>query len=126
MEDQDELCLLVPPHPQHLRAVRLVAAEAGGRAGFDVSELDDLRIAVDELCHALMETSERRLLVRVEVCPGRVVVRGSARRQPGGPAPELPGVTELIVDAVSSRYALDHDDDMMSFVLVKQAAGTGR
>ena len=39
MEDDDEVCLLVPPRSCHLRAVRLVAAEAGGRAGLDVSEL---------------------------------------------------------------------------------------
>ncbi|HSO95118.1 MAG TPA: hypothetical protein VLV81_03670 [Acidimicrobiia bacterium] len=124
MEDDDEVCLLVPPRSYHLRTVRLVAAEAGGRAGFDVSELDDLRIAVDELCYALMAASERRLLLRVTVEHGRVMVRGTGLLRPGTRPPALPTVSELIVDAVSDHYAFDHDGDRLSFVLVKQASRT--
>lgn len=124
MEDEDEVCLLVPPRSCHLRAVRLVAAEAGGRAGLDVSELDDLRIAVDELCYALMAASDRRLLLRVIVEQGRVIVRGSGFLRPGARPPALPTVSELIVDAVSDHYALDHDGDKLSFVVVKHGART--
>jgi hypothetical protein len=124
VEDEDEVCLLVPPRSYHLRAVRLVAAEAGGRAGLDISELDDLRIAVDELCYTLMAASDDRLLVRVVVNHGRVVVRGSARLRRGTTAPSLPSVSELIVDAVSDHYAFDHEGDQLSFVVVKHGART--
>ena len=124
MEDDDEVCLLVPPRSCHLRAVRLVAAEAGGRAGLDVSQLDDLRIAVDELCYTLMAVTDQRLLVRVVVDDGRVVVRGTSFLRPGTPAPSLPNVSELIVDAVTDHYAFDHDGDKLSFVVVKQGART--
>ena len=122
MEDEDEVCLLVPPHSCHLRAVRLVAAEAGGRAGLDVSELDDLRIAVDELCYALMAASDQRLLVRVVVDDGRVVVRGTSLVRPGESTPSLPSVAELIVDAVSDHYAYEHEGDKLSFVVVKRGS----
>jgi hypothetical protein len=124
VEDEDEVCLLVPPRSGHLRAVRLVAAEAGRRAGLDVSELDDLRIAVDELCYTLMGATDQRLLVRVVAHDGRVIVRGSAPRRSGAAAPRLPNVSELIVDAVSDHYAFDQDGDKMSFVVVKQAGRT--
>jgi hypothetical protein len=122
VEDEDEVCLLVPPHSCHLRAVRLVAAEAGGRAGLDVSELDDLRIAVDELCYALMAASDQRLLVRVVVDDGRVVVRGTSLVRPGESTPSLPSVAELIVDAVSDHYAYEHEGDKLSFVVVKRGS----
>ena len=124
VQDDDEVCLLVPPHSCHLRAVRLVAAEAGGRAGLDVSELDDLRIAVDELCYMVMAATDQRLLVRVVVRDGRVVVRGNGQLRAGTPAPSLPNVSELIVDAVSDRYVFAQDGDRLSFVVVKQAGRT--
>src|SRR5258705_12262941 len=46
------LRLQVPATVEHLRTVRLVAADAAERAGFDCDQTDDIRIAVDELCHA--------------------------------------------------------------------------
>lgn len=116
------MCLVVPSRPCHLRAIRLVATEAGGRAGLDASELDDLRIAVDELCYALMEVSDERLLFRVVVGGRRVVARGPAQRRRGAPAPSLANVSELIVDAVSDHYALDETGDRVSFVVVKRVA----
>lgn len=124
MEDEDEVCLLVPPRSSHLRAVRLVAAEAGRRAGLDVSELDDLRIAVDELCYTLMAATDQRLFVRVVVHDGRVIVRGTGRLRVGSPAPTLPNVAELIVDAVSDHYTFDHAGDQLSFVVIKQSGRT--
>jgi hypothetical protein len=122
VEDDDEICLLVPPRAWHLRSIRLVAAEAGRRAGFDMSELDDLRIAVGELCLVLMDATEQRLLIKVLVRAGRVVVRGSAQRRNGAADPSLPGVSELIVDAVSDSYALEVEGTQMSFAVLKQVA----
>src|SRR5262249_42292462 len=81
----DEVCLLVPPRTCHLRAIRLVAGEAGGRAGFSGAQLDDLRVAVDELCYTLMDATDQRLLLRVLVRGGRVIVRGCARPRPAPP-----------------------------------------
>lgn len=124
VEDEDEVALLVPPRSYHLRAVRLVAAEAGGRAGLDVSELDDLRIAVDELCYTLMAATDERLLVRVVVDGDHVVVRGSARLRRGTTPPALPSVSELIVDAVTDHYAFEHVGDKLSFVVVKHGERT--
>ena len=47
--------LTIPPEPRLLRLVRLVASGLASTAGFDVDELDDLRIAVDEAVSALLE-----------------------------------------------------------------------
>jgi hypothetical protein len=121
-DDYDEVCLLLPPRTSHLRAARLVAAEAGGQAGFDRNELDDLRVAVGELCYTLMDATDQRLLLRLLVRGGRVIVRGSAPKRRGAAAPRLAGVSALIVDAVTDHHALAVDGERMSFVLVKSAA----
>ena len=114
--------MVVAPDARHLRALRLVAADAGGRAGFDVSEVDDLRIAVDELSHAMMEATEYRMVIRVVVHGSSVVVRGSARRRSNDPAPRLSNISELIVDAVSDQYRFEHTESEISFVVSKTAS----
>jgi hypothetical protein len=121
LENDGEIYMVIAPDARHLRALRLVAADAGGRAGFDVSEVDDLRIAVDELCQAMMWATEYRLVVRVVVHGPSVVVRASARRRASDPVPRLSSISELIVDAVSDEYRFDHSDQEVSFVVSKTA-----
>ena len=122
MEHDDELFLVVPPDAQYLRSVRLVTADAGRRAGLNVSEIDDLRIAVDELAQALMDVTDHRIVVRVVVRGSQVIVRGTARRRRTDPPPKLNGVPALIVDAVSDHHDLSHNATEMWFVLAKTAA----
>jgi len=42
--------LSIPVHSDLIVLARLTAATVASRAGFDVEEVDDLRLAVDELC----------------------------------------------------------------------------
>jgi hypothetical protein len=42
--------MIVPAEARYVRAIRLVAASLAADIGFDVDELDDIRVAVDELC----------------------------------------------------------------------------
>lgn len=122
MEIHDETALLVPPDVRHLRAIRLLAADAAGRAGLDSSEIDDLRIAVDELAHAIMGTAKERILVRFSVRGGQVLIRGSTPNQ-GGPEPRLHAAAELIVDAATDQYMLTARDGDVVFLVRKQTAG---
>lgn len=71
--------LTIPPDPRLLRMVRLVAAGLATTAGFDVDELEDIRIAVDEAVTALLEGGDGAPVpLRFEVAPGRVAMTGAA------------------------------------------------
>lgn len=126
VDEADELFLVVAPDAHHLRAVRLVAADAGRRAGLDVSEIDDLRLAVDELAQALIEATEHRLVIRFVVRGPQVVVRGTARRRRRDPPPRLGEVPSLIVDAVSDLHDLSFSATEMWFTLAKTAGEPAR
>ena len=52
--------LELPVESQYIRVARLVASGLGATAGLDVDAVDDLRIAVDELCAALFEVGDGR------------------------------------------------------------------
>jgi hypothetical protein len=118
-----ELRLQVPATVDHLRTVRLVAADAAERAGFDCDETDDLRIAVDELCHAVMNSSDAPIVLGFAVAPGRVEVRGAAKRSASARPLEMSQLSALVVDSVSTSFELIDGSGDVGFVLVKDALG---
>ena len=46
----EEVRLTVPATPEFLRLARVTVAGLGGRLGFSYDEIEDLRLAIDELC----------------------------------------------------------------------------
>jgi hypothetical protein len=116
-----QLRLQVPSTVEHLRTVRLVAADAANRAGFDCDETDDLRIAVDEVCHAVQRSTEAPITVGFSTEPGRVEVRGAADREGIHRPLHLAPLSQLIVDAVSDEVELVDGSAGIRFTLVKRA-----
>lgn len=121
-----ELRLQVPPTVEHLRTVRLVAADAADRAGFDCDETDDLRIAVDEVCHAVLRSTEAPITVGFSTEPGVVEVRGAADHDGVRRPLHLAPLSQLIVDAVSDEVQLADGSAGIRFMLVKRAGRTAR
>jgi hypothetical protein len=78
--------LTIPPDPRLLRLVRLVASGLASTAGFDVDELDDLRIAVDEAVTALLEGGNgSNVPMRFEIQGGQVAMTASIKAADGDP-----------------------------------------
>src|SRR4051812_8482095 len=81
----DRVQLVIPASSRFLRTARLVAADAAGRAGCDVEEIEDFRIAVDELCHLLMTATDHFVHLTVTSFDTHVVARGSVRSRTAAP-----------------------------------------
>ena len=81
-ESTDSVHLVVPPSSEYLRTTRLVAADAALRAGLDCEEIEDFRIAVDELCHLVMSATDHFVELWVVSVDNRVIAHGCA--QPPG------------------------------------------
>jgi serine/threonine-protein kinase RsbW len=56
----------IPPDPAYVRIARLAAGDMGGRVGFSIDELDDVRLAVDEMCAVLIGASGAVLEIRMQ------------------------------------------------------------
>jgi hypothetical protein len=53
--DSEIVELSIPAHPELLSLPRLTAAALAARVGFDIEEIEDIRLAVEELCLATFE-----------------------------------------------------------------------
>lgn len=107
----------VPASSEHLRILRLVSSSLAASLGFAVDQLDDLRIAVDELCSLLIEhaRTDARLCVSLRNDDGRLRVDGELPDQ----APEtavVDPVSQLILDGLDVDWNID--EPCLSFTLV--------
>jgi hypothetical protein len=121
----EDVWLTVPPFSEYLRTVRLVAADAGVRAGLDYDEVEDFRIAVDELCHLLMSSTDHELSVSFGVVGHCVLAKGRARRRPGSPLEPLNDLSRTIIDSVADHHDLTDGDGELGFSVMKEARGVG-
>ena len=112
-EHPDEIRLIIPGRPD---------ADAGSRAGLTFDEIEDLRIAVDELCHSVMRADGTGVVELVfELGDEGLVVGGAGPPiEPGGES-KPSELSRTIVAAVVDEHDLDRDGDALHFRLVKRA-----
>jgi hypothetical protein len=122
----EDVWLTVPPYSAYLRTVRLVAADAAVRAGLDYDEVEDFRIAVDELCHLLMSSTDHEISVSFGVVGRCVLARGRARRRPGVPLSPLNDLSRTIIASVADHHELTDTADELGFAVMKETRGGDR
>ena len=118
MTEAARVVLTVPADPSFVRLVRLAAADAGSRAGLTLEELDDLRIAVGELCVQIMGPGDAPTSLTLAISPGRVEIDGVG---PPAPESEFTGIAESIVSAVADAYDVSTNGTTRQFHLTKQS-----
>jgi anti-sigma regulatory factor (Ser/Thr protein kinase) len=116
-DDDHRVTLVVPADPEYLRLARLAAADAGSRAGFDYEEIDDLRIAVNEMCHLLIGSGATgRVEVEFHANGDDVIVEGHSTAPGQAIGNEF---TDTILSRVADEHAVTDGDDGRRFRLVK-------
>ena len=111
-----EVTLRFPGTPEFLRLARLAAADTGSRAGFDYDEIEDLRIAVSEVCAMVGSGEESRVVLAFTVTDDRVVVDASGDRP--GTAPAEEEFAFALVKAVVDEFAVT-ENGPAGFQIVK-------
>ena len=116
--------LTIPADSKLLRLVRLVASGLASTAGFDIDELDDLRIAVDEAVTALLEGGDGSRIALQFTVEDRMVVMSSAT--PTGSGDPLDAnrleISTQILGAVCDEHDLDVVDGELRVRICRRAA----
>jgi serine/threonine-protein kinase RsbW len=110
--------LTLPATPEFIRLARLTAAGLASRLGFTLDELQDIRIAVDELCFLLVGPDGRVGTVELtyESTDGSLVVEG--RGASPTPPTELSAMSARILGVVAEEFGVTRDGDHVHFRLV--------
>jgi hypothetical protein len=113
------VCLSVPASRGHVRVARLTAAVVAERMDFDIDEIDDVLVAVDELTNAIIHarpTSE--IQFRFSNHDGEFVVDAAASVS-GEPALSL--LARQVLGAVVDRFELTESHGRAHFRVQKRA-----
>lgn len=121
-----EVRLAVPAQPEYLRMTRILAAGVASRVGFTLDEVDDLRIAIDELCFSLVGPNGRpgTVTVRYQLLADGVVVAGEGHFADGAHhTPLLSPMSMQILTTVADECQLEPGLEGPTFRLVKRRKG---
>ena len=113
MAEQDEVRLTVPAMPEFLRLARVTATGLASRLGFTFDEVEDLRLAFDELCFALMGTRGRPATIRLRylVTEQALEVEGVGDFRGEGPEPTLSDLSSQILTALVDEHDVRRGSD---------------
>ncbi len=122
-----EVKLVIPADPAYLRLARLAAADFGTRAGFSLEEIDDLRIAVDELCSAVMgyEKLDEAMTISYRTSGPEVEVEGILVCPDSWGLPPQSDLSRAIVAAVADDHHMQLGDGARRFRLLKRRRQDG-
>jgi serine/threonine-protein kinase RsbW len=109
----------IPADPMYVRVVRLVSGDMAERAGFSVDELDDIRLAVDELCAILIVADGAPLELRMQVLGSELVISGKTSGDRGPAVPT--DLSAMLLRALVDSCTFETDDHETSVVMRKQA-----
>lgn len=118
----DKVSISIPASPQYLQVVRLIAAGLASRLTFTIDEIEDLKIAVDELASYLTGTQGREGTLEIEfgVESDRIEIKGTGKFAPGDKIrTELTELSRQILKSVADDAVLELNDGLPSFSLTK-------
>jgi serine/threonine-protein kinase RsbW len=120
----DEVRLAVPAMPEFLRLARVTAAGLASRLGFSFDEVEDLRLAIDELCYGLTGSSGRDGTVHVRFLLGTdsLLIEGAGHFAIDS-QPVLSELSEVILNALVDEHELGVGPEGPTFRLFKRHHG---
>jgi hypothetical protein len=122
VSDADQVRLVVPARPEFLRLARVTAAGLAGRLGFSYDEIEDLRLAIDELCFGLTGPTGRHGTVELVylIQPGRLEVVGIGSFLEDIIPIGLTDLSRVILSALVDEHDLTSAPEGPRFRLVKR------
>lgn len=118
----EQVTITIPASPAYIGVVRLVAAGLATRLDFTIDEIEDLKIAVDELSAYLTGSQGREgdLQIAFAISDNKIEIRGEGQLSPGQKVrTELTEFSRMILDTVVDTATLAQADGSPVFELSK-------
>src|SRR5215468_3028087 len=110
--------LTVPAALEYVRIVRLTGSGVASRLAFDAEEIENLRVAIDELASMAIEAADGGSLdITFESGENELRIEGCAPAKPGAEV-GIDALTGQILKAVIDDYELRTDSGNVSFFCI--------
>ncbi len=127
----DRIELRFPARGDLIVLARLVTSAISARAGFDIEELEDLRLAVGELCLLTVQGSDAEsgdVCLELTVLGDAIGVvctleRATGAETPGAEGEEAALLSEQILDALVDEHGCERRDGSVRTWLHKRRGG---
>lgn len=121
----DQFTIRFPARPGYLKVSRLNASAIGAEAGFDVDELEDLRLAVNETVTWLLADPENGGDVELVLSAREGQIRIDGKRSTTTSLPDRPldDLIDAILAATMDEHRLTADASGRAIQLIKSRRG---
>jgi serine/threonine-protein kinase RsbW len=118
--DDSAVRLVIPARARFLRLARLTAAGIAGDLGFGLDAIEDLRVAVDEVCAVLIDgvDGDTELELVYRGTDDGLVIEGSCANDHG--VTDLHPVARELLAMTADDYSVYSAGDVVSFRLLKR------
>jgi serine/threonine-protein kinase RsbW len=114
-----QVTITFPATPEYLRLARIATADAASRAGLDYEEIDDVRIAISELCSLLSGAPGGTITLGFAAGSGSLTVSGEAATPPG--AKRNDDLSRTIIEAVVDEHTMVAEAGVTRFQVTKRS-----
>lgn len=119
--------LSLPPDSRYMRLARLMASGVASTCGLPLEEVEDFRIAVDELCATLIEMGDGQPVhLSFDLAADALVVHATTKAGDRGAIDdERMSLSRQILDVVTDGHDLTVLGDDVEFTARKLVRGSG-
>ncbi len=81
MESYDRIAITLPCKAEYVSVARLAASGVASRAGFDIDTVEDIKVAVSEVCSRIISVSEnssKQYEIEFNICTDKLIVNFSS------------------------------------------------
>ena len=116
-----------PPDARYVRVVRLTTSGLASMCGFDLDSIEDLKVAVDEVCSTLIELAgDRDVTVTLQMTsPAGLSVQGSVPVGEGELDEVRADLSHRILDVMADEHSFQIDDGVAQFTFTRNVDPLG-
>jgi serine/threonine-protein kinase RsbW len=119
--DPEEVVLTVPATSSYVGTVRLTSASLAARCDLTIDEIEDVRLAIDEVCTLLLPLARPAtdLKVRYALCPGWISASVQVQSVESA-KPDTDSIGWALLQALTDTIAIDVLDDALEATVTKR------
>jgi serine/threonine-protein kinase RsbW len=116
---RDTIRMTIPALLAYVRLPRVAIAGLATRSGFSYDEVEDLRLAVGEVCQVLLDGADREgtLIIDFTISRGNLRVQVSIDAPPGHHDGVAERLAEQILAATVGKVEVDEDGRRIAFAM---------